>query len=163
MILAEWYSTLFQFIGLILSFFTFIGSVIAIYYTYQNLKEMKKQLNEQNRGNLVFYIAKSGVDVFYSLIIKNFGNSPAKLLSLKMTPDLEWGKTGEKDLNDFNITNLKNVFLAPQQHISSGFDFRNYPDKVFDVEISYETCGKVITENYTIDINFLGNILTMEP
>ena len=33
MILAEWYSTLFQFIGLILSFFTFIGSVIAIYYT----------------------------------------------------------------------------------------------------------------------------------
>ena len=152
MILAEWYSTLFQFIGLILSFFTFIGSVIAIYYTYQNLKEMKKQLNEQK--NQYFE---------HSLIIKNFGNSPAKLLSLKMTPDLEWGKTGEKDLNDFNITNLKNVFLAPQQHISSGFDFRNYPDKVFDVEISYETCGKVITENYTIDINFLGNILTMEP
>lgn len=170
MTLAEWHSTLFQLIGLILSFFTFIGSVIAIYYTYQNLKEMKKQLNEQknqyfeqNRGNLVFYIAKSGVDVFYSLIIKNFGNSPAKLLSLKMTPDLEWGKAGEKDLNDFNITNLKNVFLAPQQHISSGFDFRDYPDKVFDVEISYETCGKVITENYTIDINFIGNILTMEP
>ena len=77
MTLAEWHSTLFQLIGLILSFFTFIGSVIAIYYTYQNLKEMKKQLNEQknqyfeqNRGNLVFYIAKSGVDVFYSLIIK---------------------------------------------------------------------------------------------
>ena len=158
MTLAEWHSTLFQLIGLILSFFTFIGSVIAIYYTYQNLKEMKKQLNEQknqyfeqNRGNIVFYIAKNGVDVFYSLIIKNFGNSPAKLLSLKMTPDLEWGKAGEKDLNDFNITNLKNVFLAPQQHISSGFDF------------SYETCGKVITENYTIDINFIGNILTMEP
>lgn len=55
----------------------------------------------------------------------------------------------------------KNVFLAPQQHISSGFDFRDYPDKVFDVEISYETCGKVITENYTIDINFIGNILTI--
>ena len=76
---------------------------------------------------------------------------------------MEWVKAGENDLNDFNITNLKNVFFAPQQHISSGFDFRDYPDKVFEVEISYETCGKVITENYTIDINFIGNILTMEP
>ncbi|RGG86734.1 hypothetical protein DWW75_06045 [Ruminococcus sp. AF17-11] len=44
---AEWHSTLFQFIGVILSFVTFIGSVIAIYYTYQNLKEMRNQLNEQ--------------------------------------------------------------------------------------------------------------------
>lgn len=38
---AEWHSTLFQFIGLILSLVTFIGSIVAIYYTYQNLKEMK--------------------------------------------------------------------------------------------------------------------------
>lgn len=44
---AEWHSTLFQFIGLILSLATFIGSIVAIYYTYQNLKEMKKQLAEQ--------------------------------------------------------------------------------------------------------------------
>lgn len=44
---AEWHSTLFQFIGLILSLVTFIGSIVAIYYTYQNLKEMKKQLAEQ--------------------------------------------------------------------------------------------------------------------
>ena len=47
MTVAEWHSTLFQFIGVILSFVTFVGSVIAIYYTYQNLKEMQKQLNEQ--------------------------------------------------------------------------------------------------------------------
>lgn len=41
---AEWHSTLFQFIGLLLSLATFIGSVVAIYYTYQNLKEMKNSL-----------------------------------------------------------------------------------------------------------------------
>lgn len=55
------------------------------------------------------------------------------------------------------------MFFCTTTHISSGFDFRDYPDKVFEVEVSYETCGKVITENYTIDINFIGNILTMEP
>lgn len=128
---AEWHSTLFQFIGLILSLATFIGSIVAIYYTYQNLKEMKKQLAEQknqyfeqNRGNLVFYISKNRESIIHSLIIKNFGNSPAKLISLKITPDLDWGKSGETGLKDFNIANLKNVFLAPQQHISSAFDFR---------------------------------------
>lgn len=74
---AEWYSSLFQFIGIIISFATFIGSVIAIYYTYQNLKEMRKQLNEQkkqyfeqNRGNIVFYICKSTVGITHDLIIK---------------------------------------------------------------------------------------------
>lgn len=167
---AEWHSTLFQFIGLLLSLATFIGSVVAIYYTYQNLKEMKKQLAEQknqyfeqNRGNLVSYISKNDVSAFHSLIIKNFGNSPAKLISLKITPDLDWSKAGQSNMDEFKITNLKNVFLAPQQHISSGFDFSTYPDKVFDIGISYETCGKLITEKYSIDIDFIGNLLTMEP
>ena len=101
MTVAEWHSTLFQFIGVILSFVTFVGSVIAIYYTYQNLKEMRKQLNEQktqyfehNRGNLIFYISKSDIGITHDLIIKNFGNSPAKLISLKITPDLDWSKAG---------------------------------------------------------------------
>ncbi|MGN9057640.1 hypothetical protein ACTNA4_14585 [Bariatricus sp. HCP28S3_A7] len=113
---AEWHSTLFQFIGLILSLATFIGSIVAIYYTYQNLKEMKKQLAEQknqyfeqNRGNLVFYISKNRENIIHSLIIKNFGNSPAKLISLKITPDLDWGKSGETGLKDFNDIGVKTI------------------------------------------------------
>lgn len=163
----EWYSTLFQLLGLILSLSTFIGSVIAIYFTYQNLKEMKKQLAEQkdqyfeqNRGNLIFYITKSNVDILHSLIIKNFGNSPAKLLSLKISPDLNWEKAGQSGIEELNISNVKNIFLAPQQHISSIFDFRSYPEKSFDIEINYETCGKIITEEYTIDIDYIGKLLT---
>lgn len=97
----------------------------------KQLAEQKNQYFEQNRGNLVFYISKNGICEFHSLIIKNFGNSPAKLVSLKITPDLDWTKAGQANMNEFNITNLKNVFLVPQQHISSGFDFRTYPDKVF--------------------------------
>lgn len=72
---AEWHSTLFQFIGLILSLITFIGSIIAIWFTYLNLKEMRKQLKEQqnqyfeqNRGNILFYIRKSDVSVTHDLL-----------------------------------------------------------------------------------------------
>ncbi|MFP3153508.1 hypothetical protein LQZ18_03605 [Lachnospiraceae bacterium ZAX-1] len=45
----------------------------------------------------------------------------------------------------------------------SWFDFRSYPDKKLDIKICYETCGKTITESYSIDIDFIGNPLTMEP
>lgn len=167
---AEWHSTLFQFIGVILSFVTFIGSVIAIYYTYQNLKEMRNQLNEQknqyfeqNRGNLIFYIAKSDVGITHDLIIKNFGNSPAKLISLKITPDLDWSKAGQSGVVDFNITKLNNNFLAPQQHIGTIFDFTYYEENELDVEICYSTCNKHFTESYKIDLNYLHKVLRTEP
>lgn len=167
---AEWHSTLFQFIGVILSFVTFIGSVIAIYYTYQNLKEMRNQLNEQknqyfeqNRGNLIFYIAKSDVGITHDLIIKNFGNSPAKLISLKITPDLDWSKAGQSGVVDFNITKLNNIFLAPRQHIGTIFDFTHYEENELDVEICYLTCDKYFTESYKIDLNYLHKVLRTEP
>lgn len=167
---AEWHSTLFQFIGIILSFVTFIGSIIAIYYTYQNLKEMRKQLDEQkiqyfeqNRGNLVFYINKSNIGITHDLIIKNFGNSPARLLSLKITPDLDWEKAGQVGVEEFNVTKLNNIFLAPQQHIGTIFDFTHFDEKVLDIDICYTTCGKEFTEQYKIDINYLHKVFTLEP
>ena len=167
---AEWHSTLFQFIGVILSFVTFVGSVNAIYYTYQNLEEVRNQLNdqkgqyfEQNRGNLIFYISKSDIGITHDLIIKNFGNSPAKLISLKITPDLDWSKAGQTGVDDFNITKLNNIFLAPQQHIGTLFDFTNYEETELDVEICYTTCEKQFTENYKIDLNYLHKVLRTEP
>ena len=120
-----------QFIGIVLSFLALVASIIAVILTYKNLSEMKKQLCEQqkqyfdqNRGNLIFYVQKSITGITHDLIIKNFGNSPAKLLSLKITPDLDWKKAGQSNIDDFNISKLNNIFLAPQQHIGTIFDFQ---------------------------------------
>lgn len=142
----------------------------AIYYAYRNLKEMQKQLIEQknqyfeeNRGNLIFYITKSSISVTHDLIIKNFGNSPAKLISLKISPDLDWSKAGQEHVNDFNITKLNNIFLAPHQHIGTVFDFRKFEKKELDIEIKYTTCGKEYTEQYKIDLNYLHKVFTLEP
>lgn len=170
MTIAEWHSSLFQFIGLILTFITLAGSIVAIYFAYRNLKEMQKQLAEQqsqyfeqNRGNLIFYITKSGSSVLHSLVVKNFGNSPAKLLSIEIIPDLDWEKVGQADMKKFNISNLNNIFLAPQQNITSSFDFRSYPDKQFEVKLTYETCKKTFTEEYSINIDFMEKTLKTEP
>ena len=167
---AEWHSTLFQFIGIVLSALALIGSIVAIYYAYRNLKEMQKQLTEQknqyfeeNRGNLIFYICKSSIGITHDLIIKNFGNSPAKLISLKISPDLDWSKAGQTGVDDFNITKLNNIFLAPRQHIVRIFDFNNFNETELDIEIKYTTCGKEFTEQYKIDLNYLHKVFTLEP
>lgn len=167
---AEWHSTLFQFIGVVLSALALIGSIVAIYYAYRNLKKMQKQLTEQknqyfeeNRGNLIFYICKSSIGITHDLIIKNFGNSPAKLLSLKNSPDLDWSKVGQAGVDDYNITKLNNIFLAPRQHISAIFDFNNFNETELDIEIKYTTCGKKFTEQYKINLNYLHKVFTLEP
>lgn len=167
---AEWHSTLFQFIGVVLSALALIGSIVAIYYAYRNLKKMQKQLTEQknqyfeeNRGNLIFYICKSSIGITHDLIIKNFGNSPAKLLSLKNSPDLDWSKVVQAGVDDYNITKLNNIFLAPRQHISAIFDFNNFNETELDIEIKYTTCGKKFTEQYKINLNYLHKVFTLEP
>ena len=166
MSLAEWHSTLFQFIGLVLSFATFIGSIIAIYFTYQNLKEMRKQLDEQknqyfeqNRGNVIFYLYH---DTLYSedyIVLKNFGNSPAIISSIETTPKLSWNNP---DLHDFDIDNLKNIMLAPGQHIKTVYDFDSTEIKKIDVCVNYVSCNKSFTETYSIDLDYTNRTMHLD-
>lgn len=61
------------------------------------------------------------------------------------------------------MAKLNNIFLAPQQHIGTLFDFTNYEETELDVEICYTTCEKQFTENYKIDLNYLHKVLRTEP
>lgn len=167
---AEWYSTLFQFLGTIVSFLALIASIVAVILAYKNLREMKKQLSEQqkqyfeqNRGNLIFYVQPSTFGVTHDLIIKNFGNSPAKLISLEIFPDLDWSKVGRSDISGFNITRLSNIFLAPRQHVGTIFDFTDFTHTELDVKIHYSTCDRKFTESYKVDLNYVHKILSVEP
>ena len=72
---------LLQIVSIFTSFVATICAIIAIIYTAKNLKEIRNQFFEENRGQLVFYITKTNDDLFDWTIIKNFGNSPAKLIS----------------------------------------------------------------------------------
>lgn len=136
-----------------------VVSGTAALFTYKNLREIRNQFFEQNRGNLVFYINKIKRGDWHTLILKNYGNSPAKLLSLTVNPEIDWSKTEWDIPDDSKITNCKNVFIAPKQFISSDFSFSNYPDNIFEVTISYKTCGKVISDTYVIDLSFTSYLV----
>ena len=136
-----------------------IVSAGAVFFTYRNLKEIKNQFFQQNKGNIIFYIDVFNKKVFHSLIIKNFGISPARLISIKLNPDLDWSKTKVRIPNEFNFNNYKDILLAPGQYVMSEFDFSDYPDQEFEVELKYETCGKTFTENYKINLNFASHMI----
>lgn len=156
--------TNYEIISCLISGVAVIFAGIASYFAYKNLKEIRKQFFEQNRGNLVFYIVKRD-NLFHSTIVKNFGNAPAKLIKLELNPELDWkkSKASSTALKEFVITNCRDVFLAPGQFIESLFDFRNYPDKEFNVNITYETSGITVNESYKVDISFKQHLASSHP
>lgn len=96
---------------IIISIFSAIITAFSAVLTYINLREIRKQFFEQNRGQLVFYIDKSRNNSFFNLTLKNFGNSSAKLLSITTNPKIDWGKTSHSIPSSKNIDSCKNAFL----------------------------------------------------
>lgn len=136
-----------------------IVSGLAAWFTYKNLKEIKNQFFEQNRGNAIFYIDKIHRGEAYTLVLKNYGHSPVKILSISIDPEIDWAKSNLSVPSKCNFSNCKNVFIAPQRFISSDFIFRNYPDETFKITLEYETCGKIFKETYDIDLSFTHNLI----
>lgn len=159
----EYISCLISGFSSLISFAALVVAALASYYAWKNLEEIKKQFFEQNRGNLVFFIIDRNTSPYsglYSTIVKNFGNSPAKLISLTIDPELDWSKTEHKTSKNFVISKSKNVFIAPGQFIESVFDFSNYPDEEFHIDIKYETMGKKMSESYNINLEYTNNKVT---
>lgn len=155
----ENYDLFLQSISILFSFSATICSIIAIIYTYLNLKEIRNQFFEQNRGQLVFYIDYSAVEIFSHLVLKNFGNSPVRLNHIKFTPDLSWNDIGNPNLSNFDFSKLENIFLAPNQHIKSVFEISKSTIESFEAEICYKTCGKTYIEKYIIDLEHFHHLL----
>ncbi len=147
-----------------------IISTIAVVVTYLNFREIKKQFFQQTRGQLVFYIDKDTNKAFHYIIIKNFGQLPAKLINLKVNPPLEYKDTSFENLSKYDLKPFienKNIFLAPNQLIKSEFDIINFKKdckiSILDIEITYETCQKVFTDRYSINLDYLGDITGTDP
>ena len=154
-------------LGVVVSVLTLSASIVATCFAYKNLKEIKNQFFEMNRGNLVFFFEEPTDVGMTSTVLKNFGNSPAKLISLKIIPDLDWTKVTLPDARDisnqFRASNFTDVLLAPGHHIESHFLFQNYPDEVFEVSLEYITCGKTFKYTYTLNRCYTKSLLITSP
>lgn len=150
--------TKYEIISCFIAALAVLVSGFSAYFTYKNLKEIRWQFFDQNRGLLLFYIQQFPDSTIGSLFLKNFGQLPAKLLSIDISPDIVWEKTKAfKNCHD-NFSKIKNVYLAPGQFLKSDFDFEKYPDTHFQISVQYETCGKLFSENYELNISYMDNL-----
>ena len=143
-------------IQIIIATITLFSVISSIVIAVKTIKQNSKMIKDSSRAYIIFYIDYHPQTDKYYLIIKNFGNSIGKLKFIKITPNLDWNKTNANP-NINPLTDSTNVLLAPKQKISSWFDFVKYPDKVFDIELSYETMNEIYVENYKIDLSYLNN------
>lgn len=143
-------------IQIIIAILSFIGIVTSIVIAVSTLKQNSRMIKENTRAYIVLYIDYHPQTNRYFLVIKNFGKSIGKLISIDVSPKLDWKRCKFKQ-NIKPLTESKNVLLAPGQKISSWFDFEKYPDKFFNVKLTYQTLNKDYTEMYTIDLNWLDN------
>ena len=152
-------SDLIQIISIIITTFISITSIVIAILT---LKQTNKITKESSRAYIVFSIRKERAQSDYSLIIKNYGQTGGKLISIDIDPPLSYEKS-RYNLNRKVITDHKDIFPAPGQSIKSVFSFRQYPDSFFNVTVTYETLGESYTDSYTIDLDYTDSILTAEP
>lgn len=137
---------------------TALTAIISIIISWVTLRQNKKMIEESSKANIVFYIEHIRYSNKCFLTLKNFGNSVGKLLAMQITPNLDYSKIPGYDSEFPLLTDSKNVLLAPNQKISSWFSFANYPDKTFNIEIKFETLGKVYKNTYTINLNYSQSI-----
>lgn len=137
-------------------------SVISIGIAVATLKQSNYIARESNRADIVFFIDKKRTESFYSLIIKNFGNSSGKVIDIDIDPKLSY-ENSRFSIDKKVLTDYKNIFLAPGQSITSVFDFQSYPDREFNIKITYETLGKTYSESYTINLDYRDGVLSTSP
>lgn len=144
-------------IQIAIAIITLLGIITSLVISICTLKQNSKVIEDSNKANIILYIDFNPTTSRYYIIIKNFGHSVGKLISIKITPKLNWKKTKfNQDMKP--ITDSKNVLLSPNQKIASWFDFKDYPDRKFKVTLKYESLEKLYTNEYEIDLSFVDNI-----
>ncbi len=145
-----------------LALVTSILAGVSVVATWITISQNAKTNYENSRAKLLFYVDYIRANDRFFLTIKNFGNSLGKLNYIKISPNLNYQKIPGYNQKHNLLTDSKDIVLAPNQKVSSWFSFRNYPDKIFDVEISYTSLNgkksKSFVENYKIDLSFIDDV-----
>lgn len=141
-----------QIFGIISSFTL---SAVAIWQAQKAIKLTEKSITDSNRPYVVCYLAMSDVGFFEKyFIIKNFGNTSAKILKIESSRELS--SVGE----NLYLQSLVNTILAPSQKFVTAFysdDESN--NKFIEVKIVFEdTLGNTYKENFQLNPNFANDI-----
>lgn len=135
-------SDLIEVIGIIVSFLT---SIVAIIISVKTLKQNSKMIEDSTRPYVVVYnsLVNGGLSPIQFMIVKNFGQSAAKIVSLNITPKVN------VTYSDELFANLSNQTIAPSQSYTTAFKLDD--DSItLTASIVYSAGKKIYKDTFTI-------------
>lgn len=136
------------FVDIVSIIVTSLLSIIAIIISVLTLKQNNKIIFENNKPYLsVFTRSISFTSPTICLVLKNFGNSGAKIINI------DYDKKLEKLSRRPPFKNMKNVFIAPNQSFVYPLNVKDFLDEVINITVNYQYLNKTYTETFCI--NFL--------
>lgn len=128
-------------------------SVVSILQTRKSIKMTEKSVFDANRPYVSIFV--EALDTVYFekyLVIKNFGNTSAKILSIAFKTDLdEWN-------NKYKLQTLVDGSIAPGQKFTSSLD--ESFNELIVVSISYEDLdGNIYTDLFNVKTDMSKRLL----
>ncbi|MFA6940498.1 MAG: hypothetical protein WCQ54_05870 [Clostridiaceae bacterium] len=126
-----------------------VATIIIVIYNRKSIKELQNTREDESRPYIFAYLHKDPRDICFSLRIKNYGKTGAKIENIEIAPILKFANN--KNVGEF----LNNVILAPNQMLQFILLERNKETalKTYDVTISYyptNNCKKLYEEKYSL-------------
>ena len=146
-----------EIINLVLTVATIILAATSIIIVIMGLKQNNKMLENATRPNINIY----GTTTYYSkdkeyyFVIRNYGNSNGKILSISSNEDLsKFALEGFSSPFSF----MKGLTLAPNQSYSIILNnkvVKTFEKEFIEITIEYEGIEKVYKEKTSINIRYL--------
>lgn len=149
-------------IAIILSALSFLLAALSLVFIWLTLRQNNKMLYANSRPYIAVYFAYEENNCEMFICVKNHGHSSAIIRTLKLIPDLE--------IMQLSIgESLLGTMLAPNQQIHFGIPQKNELMQKgpyqYKINISYEDVnkpGKIIEENYCVDLNYMLQVVHTE-
>lgn len=131
---------------------SFITSLVAIVISVKALKQNSQMIEDSSRPYITMYIGDtyfSSVTVY--LILKNFGNSSAKITDFSTSFDL---KNIAYDADRVPLTNIIGTTFCPGETLRFPVDLTKLPDEIpnIDITIKYKSSDHAYEEKTTINL-----------
>lgn len=142
-------------INIIVALTTTLLSIISVSIALISLLKSNKITNESNRPCIVITLETISVCSIRTkyLVLKNFGNTSAKVVSITCSKDVDFCC----GLNPF--LDLINFTIAPYQSIVTACDFKDNRDP-FTFTILYSNNNRNFTDTCYINPNITNNLLS---
>lgn len=143
-------------IQLISTIITAITAISSILIAKSTLKQNNHLFKEANQADVYILITPCGNNEYYQLNVHNAGKSSANITKIDLSPELSYSTFAPAYQP---ITKYKNIYLAPNQSISTLIPHRDYENKTVDITITYTSLGNTITKSYSQNLKYFNGLL----